>query len=115
MDERLEKALKIANYNTSLYNQKLVLKEKYEQDLIYYHSGSKFSVTQDLISFCYSLRHQGQTTVWLVDDNDTPIEIKDLEDFISDITDVYFKASNRYYTEYNKLKAQRSVNGLIND
>jgi len=113
MDERLTKALDISNYMVTLNNQKRLLKEQYAENLIYYYNGGQFSVTQQLISFCQSLISREQEEAVLVDDNNIPIQIADLDDFTSAIISKYFEASNVYFTEYNKLKKNRSVESIM--
>mgnify|MGYP003336340353 CR=1 FL=1 len=51
MDERVEKALGVANYMATLSNQRRVLLEEYNQKLLYYINGATFKVSPDLISF----------------------------------------------------------------
>jgi hypothetical protein len=113
MDERLKKALDYSNYMITLTNQKRVLLEQYQNDLIYYFNSGEFSVTPQLVSFCQSLLQLKQTETILVDDAGIPIEIENLEDFTKNITNVYFTASNRYLTEYTKLKKNRTVEGIV--
>jgi hypothetical protein len=113
MDERLKKALDYSNYMITLNNQKRILKEQYQNDLLYYFNGGQFTVTQQLISFCQSLIDLNQEETVLVDDNDIPIEVENIIEFTKNIVNTYFVASNRYLTEYNKLKTNRSVEGII--
>lgn len=113
MDERLEKALNFSNYMVTLNNQKRMLKEKYYQNLIHYYKGAQFSVNQGLISFCQTLINTDQDDVVLIDDNDTPVLIDNLEDFMSEILNIYFTASNEYHLEFDKLKKSRSVEKLV--
>lgn len=113
MDERLQKALDISNYMVTLNNQKRILKEQYQENLIYYFGGGQFTITQQLISFCQSLISMKQTSTILIDDNGTPIEIEILEVFVSDICSKYFEASNSYLIEYNRLKTNRSVESIM--
>ena len=114
MDERLKKALDISNYMVTLNNQKRLLKEKFYEDLIYFDSGSQFLVTQNLITFVKLLIESGyDTDVVLIDDNDIPVKIKDLEVFYQNILDVYFKSANFYMNEYDKLKKSRTVEKII--
>ena len=54
-----------------------------------------------------------QFIVILIDDNNIPIEINDLEEFKQAIVSQYFEASNQYLAEYSKLKSQRSVESII--
>jgi len=115
MDERLKKALEFSNYMVTLNNQKRMLTEKYYQSLIHYYKGGQFSVNQGLISFCQTLSNNDQDEVVLIDDNNTPILIDNLENFMTDILDVYFTSSNEYLNEFNKLKTSRTVEKLINE
>lgn len=113
MDERLKKALDFSNYMVTLNNQKRVLEEKYNQELLYYHDGSQFTVTRELINFCYTLLSTGNTEVVLVDDNKLPVQVTNLEEFHSNVLDVYFTASNSYYNEFVELKQKRTVGKLV--
>lgn len=115
MDDNLKKALDFSNYMIVLDNQKRILKEQYQDNLLHYFSGGRFTVTQQLISFCQSLLFLDQSETILVDDNDIPIYIEDLKQFSSDIVSVYWQATNRYLTEYNKLKINRSVESIFNE
>jgi hypothetical protein len=113
MDERLEKALDFSNYMVTLNNQKRLLGEQYQQQLIYYFNGGQFSATQELVSFCNALILLGQTETVLVDDNNIPVFVQNLEEFLSDILQVYASASNQYFTEYETLKKNRSIKGIV--
>ena len=113
MDTRLEKALQFSNFMTTLNNQKRILKEQFLEDNVYYVNGGKFTITKELINFCNTLLCNNQTTVILIDDNDSPIEIENLQEFQDNILTLYIKNSNEYFTEYAKLKSQRSTKGLV--
>lgn len=113
MDSRLEKALDFSNYMITLNNQKRILKEQFENDLMYYFNGGTFTVTQELISFCQSLISLNQTSTIIVDNNSIPIEIENLEEFADSLVSVYWKAANKYFTEYDKLKTNRTVKGIV--
>jgi hypothetical protein len=113
MDERLKKALDYSNFMITLTNQKRILLEQYNNDLMYYFNSGQFTVSQQLVSFCQSLLSLKQTETVLVDDSGLPVEIENLEDFTKNILNVYFKASNRYLTEYTKLKKNRTVEGIV--
>ena len=70
-------------------------------------------MSHQLISFCQSLLQLKQTETVLIDDNGIPVEIENLDEFTKNVLNVYFKASNRYLTEYNKLKTNRTVKGIL--
>jgi len=115
VDERLKKALDISNYMVTLNNQKRLSKEKFYEDLMYFDSGSQFLVTQNLITFVKFLVESGyDTDVVLIDDNDIPVRIKDLEIFYQNILDLYFKSANEYMNQYENIKKNRTVEKLVN-
>lgn len=113
MDERLEKALEFSNYMVTLNNQKRLLKEKYFEDLLYFENGCQFSVSKELINFVSMLLDKGMEDAVLTDDNDIPTTILDLQKFYDNILNVYFSASNEYFTQYEKIKAKRTVENLV--
>lgn len=114
MDERLEKALEFSNYMVTLNNQKRLIKEKYHESLLYYSNGAQFTVTRELINFVGFLVESGNDTdITLVDDNETPVMILDLSTFLEEILNVYFTASNEYYSSYNDLKTKRRIEKLV--
>ena len=114
MDERLSKALEFSNYMVTLNNQKRILKEKYYESAVHYFNGGQFAVTKELITFVNMLCTKGNDSdIVLLDDNDTPVKIEDLNTFFTDILDIYFTATNEYQTEYEKIRTKRSVNVLI--
>jgi hypothetical protein len=113
MDERLEQALNFSNYMVTLNNQRRALKEKFLADLVYYHNGGSFLVTKELINFVKTMIDTGnEVDVVFIDDKDIPIEVADVQEFLSTILNIYFYASNYYYTEYEKLKKNRTIEGI---
>lgn len=113
MDERLQKALDHSNYMITLNNQKRLLTAQYRENLVYYYNGGQFTVTQELVSFCQSLVNMEQSDTILIDDNDLPILVENLDKFTSEIYTKYFEASNKYLMEYNKLKKSRTVESIV--
>ena len=114
MDERLKKALDFSNYMVALNNQKRLLTEKYQENLIHFYNGCQFTITKELINFVKLLldNHQDDVAV-LIDDNGIPTIVEDVQNFYNQIVDVYFESSNDYHAEYMKLKNQRSVEKLV--
>ena len=113
MDERLEKALDFSNFMVTLNNQKRILKEKFEQDIIYYINGCQFTVNKELICFCKIMLLQEQDSIVLVDDNSRPVEIENLEEFYNNIMTKYFEASDEYMLKYNNLAKTRSTEKMV--
>lgn len=113
MDERLQKALDFSNFMVSLNNQKLALRERFYQDVIYYFNGGQFTVSKELLTFNKMLIDTNQDETVLIDDNDTPVLIDDVNEFYNAIMNVYNNASNAYLVEYNKLKQNRKIEKLV--
>lgn len=114
MDEKLAQALARSNFMTTFSNQKRHLWQKYQDDLVYYIEGHEFKINETLITFCTTLLNSGRTTVVLTDVNNLPFLVSDLQSFLDSILDQYSSASNEYHTEYQSLKKNRSIEGLVN-
>lgn len=114
MDERLEKALEFSTYMATLNNQKRIIQEQFLESCVHYINGGKFSVNRELITFCYTLLQNNQTGAVIIDDNDTPIDVTDLQKFLDDILDIYFTASYEYLDKHTEIKKNRTVEGLVN-
>jgi hypothetical protein len=115
MNKKLEKAFEIANYMTTLAGQKQIIKEEFYQNVLYYYNGGTFKVTPELISFIGTLISLGKDLEpILVDSNNIPINVGNLIEFQNNILSVYYTAVNEYYTKYEQLRKQRSVESLTN-
>jgi hypothetical protein len=114
MDERLEKALDFSNYMVTLSNQKRLLAEKFQEELIHFYNGSQFTITRELITFVNVMVASNQDEMVITDDNNIPCLVKNIDTFYNDIIDKYTSASNEYHTAYLKLKSNRSVGKLVN-
>ena len=114
MDERLEKALDFSNYMLTLSNQKRLLAEKYQEDLLYFYNGSQFTITRELITFVSTMVNAEQDEIVIIDDNNLPCLVEDTSTFYNELVDKYTMASNDYHSEYLKLKKSRTVEKLVN-
>jgi len=114
MDETLKAALDFSNFNQTLNTQRRLNKEKLESRLIYGHGGGIFKIDRSLIVFVQMLIDQGRIeNVPIVDINDNPVMVPDLEKFRDEIFDRYFSATTDYLNEFNKIKKSRSVEKLV--
>jgi len=115
MDEKIEKAFAVANYMSTLSNQRRIILEEYTQKLVYYINGATFNVDYNLINFAKNLIDLGHTEdIVFVDANDQPVIIKDVQDFLDNIISVYFEAVNEYHTKFAEIKRKRKVQDLVN-
>ena len=76
MDERIEKAFETANYMATLSNQRRIILEEFNQQLIYYVNGAVFKIDSHLITYVKTLLDIGYTTdIVFVDSNNTPVPV----------------------------------------
>ena len=114
MEEQLKKALEFSNYKHTFSIQKKVLKEKIEGRLTYGFNGGIFKIDRELLNFVQMLLLNGRNTgIILLDINETPILVDDLEAFKNEIFDRYFTATNEYFEQYQNFKKSRSVEKLL--
>ena len=112
MDTKLKEAFEQANYLATLANQRQIFLEEYQQELVYFHNGGTFKATQQLITFVKLLVDLNHTEETLVDDNNTPIRIANLQLFLTEILSKYQYATSGFYTKYNQIKKSRTTEGL---
>jgi hypothetical protein len=112
MDKRLQAALDFSNYQQTFAIQRKTLKEKIEAKLTYGFNGGLFRIDKNLLTFVETLSTK-RTTVILLDSNENPILIDNLQEFRDEIFSRYFEATNEYYEKYQQLKKSRSVEKLI--
>lgn len=113
MDEIVKRAFDIANYTAVFANQKKILEEEFNQSLIFFQNGGSFFITREFICFVKVLTDLSNNVAVLVDDNNTPIEIQDIKQFLEDILSRYTFAVNGYYTKYSAIRSARSVESIL--
>jgi hypothetical protein len=114
MEPQLKKALEFSNYRQTFAIQRKTLKEKTEAKLTYGINSGIFKIDRSLITFVQLLIDQDRKVgVPLIDANENPILIDDLEKFRDEILDRYFTSTLEYYEQYQELKKSRSVEKLL--
>lgn len=114
MQEHFKNALEFANYQQTFSIQRKILKEKIESKLTYGHNGGLFYIDQTLLNFVEMLTAKGRTSgVVILDINENPVLIDNLELFKDEIFARYFEATNEYFENYQNLKKSRSVEKLL--
>lgn len=113
MDERLAKALEFTNFRKSMQAQKDQLKLKAQGQLIISQNGGIFGIDRELIAFTKALLDQGYDSAVLLDNNENPIKIDNLKKFADDCIIIYFKTTTQYYENWEKLRKQRTTQGVI--
>jgi hypothetical protein len=114
MDERIEKALEVANYMATLSNQRRIILEEYNQKLVHYVNGASFNITPELITFTKTVLDLGRTEdVAFVDANNFPVVIKNVQEFFDNIVKIYFESTDDYAIKYSALKNKRNILSII--
>jgi hypothetical protein len=113
MEERLAKALEFANYRVTLNNQLKKVKVRAEGMLIFSKNGGNFTINRELICFLDYLTRSDLKEATLLDDNNNPIHIDDIQAFLKDITTRYFEVTNDYLKEYQTIRKARNVKTIL--
>tara|TARA_R110000782_G_C14742099_1_gene406283 strand:- start:742 stop:1089 length:348 start_codon:yes stop_codon:yes gene_type:complete len=113
MDKRLAKALEFSNFLATQNNQKRIFLAQYKENLIHYAYGHKFTVTQELISFCHTLSYMYPNNAVILDDNNIPFTVANIDEFTKELIGIYVVASRKYAADYETIKKNRSVQGLV--
>lgn len=113
MEERLQKALEFANYRQTLNNQLHKIRIRSEGLLMFAKNGGNFLVNQELICFLDYLTRSGISEANLLDSNNIPVQVSDIESFLKEITQRYFEVTNDYLKEYQAVRKLRNVKSII--
>ena len=112
VDERLAKALEASNYRITLNIQRENSKLKLKNHLVISQNGGIFKINQDFISFIYALS-QSKTSAIILDSNENPVKIDDLESFYEDVLSIYQEGMNEYLVEFEKFKKLRTTSKVV--
>jgi hypothetical protein len=114
MDERLEKAFAIANYRVTLSNQRRIINEEFEQQLVHYHNGGTFKIDPTLLTYTKMMLDLGYThDVPFLDVNAFPVIIPDVKDFFDNILLKYITSLNTYSSKFAELKSKRKIGDML--
>jgi hypothetical protein len=106
LDQQLEAALSFAQYQTTLNQQRRLLKEQFETDTVVAHNGGLFKVTQEWLGGFDT------TSIWVLDMNGNPVVVADPENLYQLAAAAYKEALAKYGDAYQQLRRQRSVKTL---
>lgn len=99
-----------AKYAKTFSNQKRLIKEKFYTRIVVFYNGGEFSATETRINYLASL---GDNSGPLEDDKNLPIWIDSYSELLTKLIKTREKALLDYYNEYETLRKNRSVEGLI--
>lgn len=114
MDDRLKKALDIANQMVTFSTQRDLIKQEFKEDCLFHIDGHRFTVNRELINFLSTLSTMGYLEdIVILDDFENPFMITDVKDFLDKIFTLYIEATNGYYHRYIDLKSKRSITKIM--
>jgi predicted HTH transcriptional regulator len=113
MEERLEKALEFANYRQTLNNQLHKVKTRAEGLLLFAKNGGKFTINKELICYFDYLNRSEIEQIAVLDDNNIPILIENVKEFLSEITQRNIEITNDYLAEYQRIRKARNVKSIL--
>lgn len=111
--EFLKKVEQFSNLKTALDTKKRNGLEKAKNKLIFASDGGLFCADPTTILFVKM--HDSTRDLVMLDTNETPIKINDIEKFIAKAESCYYDAMNEYHILYEQIKKQRSVEKIMND
>jgi hypothetical protein len=111
---KIEKAFEISKVAVSIANQKRIFQEEYDLNLFYFENNGVFKATKELISYVKTIKDLSQdTAIVLLDDNNTPIRIENIETFLNAIVDKHMQANNRFFFQYENLKTVETIESIL--
>lgn len=114
MDDRLKKALDVANLMITFNTQRDLIKQEFKEDCLYHENGHRFTVNRELINFLSTLLTMGHTEdIVILDDFENPFMIQDVKLFLDKIFTLYIEGTNNYYQKYIELKSKRTIAKVI--
>ena len=115
MDKRIEQALEFSNFRISLFDKKESIKLKKDSLLCYALNGRIFTANIELITFIKAMIDSGKEKVVVLDINDNPLEITNLQNFYDELYTRYSQAMNYYNAEYENLRKSRNLQNVFLD
>jgi len=115
MDERLKKALDVANLMVTFSTQRDLIKQEFKENCIYHVTGHRFTINRELINFLSTLvTLDHNEDVVILDDFENPYMISDVKEFLNTIFNLYVEKTNEYYHKYTELKSKRTIEKVMN-
>lgn len=112
MDTRLKSALELANAVETLTNQRKLALSKYKQTQVLFYNGGTFCADLTLLAAVHSLQSLAEELI-LVDANNIPIKISDVDEFLFLVQSRVIESSRQYYHEYEELKKVRTPKAVL--
>jgi len=113
MDEKLEKALEFSKYQQTLHVQKENLKLRLDHLLLTKIEDSVVKCSMELINFLQTCVTREYEITYVMDVNNNPIEVRNIELWLFKIIDCYHMAHEEFFKKSDRLKKARNVKKVI--
>ena len=113
MDTRLKSALELANAVETLTNQRKLAFSKYKQTQVLFYNGGTFCADLSLLSAVNTLKTLLEEDHVLVDTNNIPIKISDIDEFFFLVQSRVIESTRQYNNEYEELKKIRTPKAVL--
>ena len=113
MDERLKKALDVANYMKIINAHKKNIYNRYEVLLLVNYSDGLFVADDRTIGLVNALVNNNIYKRQIQDSNNIPIMIEDMKKFLEILLDSNFVAVNYLDSELKKLNEKRNIESIL--
>ena len=112
MAEQLDTILEWADLRTQFKQQRELLEVTFHDACVLAHNGGQFDITPEFLAGLH-LRNQNNKTIWVIDRNQIPVQILDVDEFISLAVSAYNLAIEQFGADYTELRRQRSVKAMV--
>lgn len=109
MSNELEKAYEFINFRTTIVNQKHLLVAQVEERLTCHLNGGIFKAEPGLISFIGDLITSGYEQAPILDVNNNPILIENLQEFKDMLLSCYVETVQDYWNDWQKIRNERDL------
>jgi len=109
MSNDLEKAYEFINFRTTITNQKHLLLTQVEEKLTCYINGGIFRVEPGFIAFIGDILNSGYESAPILDVNNNPIMIEDLQEFKNNLLSSYMEVVYDYWHDWESIRTERDL------
>lgn len=113
MDTRLQKALELSNSIDLITNQRNQALTKFKQNQILFYNGGTFCADLTFLGAVQALKCLEETDHIVVDINNTPIKLLDIEEFYFLVQGKIIESTRQYYQEFEEIKKIRTPEALL--
>ena len=113
MAEQLDTILEWADLRTQFKQQRERLEGTFHDACVLAHNGGQFDITPEFLAGLQLRNHDNDNKLWVLDRNQTPVQILNVTDFIAQAVSTYNVAAEQFGVEYTELRRQRSVKAMV--